>query len=149
MGGWILWLLGRRREDDYSVTPPFDLAFGGVVRNSADKTVHEDRIRVGVFRPRHSKKCKDCGRACRWLVIELLDSDTGKWTHVLSMQESRLPILLSVLGEVADYLVEDAGGPKSLPTVSLWGKRFFIDERLSELRNIDDPHDRVLLQKDE
>lgn len=34
-------------------------------------------------------------------------------------------------------------GPRILPTITLSGKRYFIDERLRQLRNTADPHDFV------
>jgi hypothetical protein len=35
--------------------------------------------------------------------------------------------------------------PRRLPTVRIRGKRYFIDDRLRELRNIENPHDRFVL----
>lgn len=32
--------------------------------------------------------------------------------------------------------------PRRLPTVQIGGKEYFVDERLNELRNVNNPHDR-------
>lgn len=40
-------------------------------------------------------------------------------------------------------LFEDMGKPKKLPTVTLGGKTYFIDRRLKQLRNVENPHDYV------
>lgn len=34
-----------------------------------------------------------------------------------------------------------SGGARSLPVVKLGGKRYYVDERLREIRNVENPHD--------
>lgn len=36
--------------------------------------------------------------------------------------------------------------PRRLPIVEIDGKRFFRDDRLSEYRNVDNPHDRITFE---
>ena len=36
--------------------------------------------------------------------------------------------------------------PRRLPIVEIEGKRFFRDDRLSEYRNVDNPHDRITFE---
>jgi hypothetical protein len=36
--------------------------------------------------------------------------------------------------------------PRRLPTVTIWEKRYFIDERLGQLRNVEAPHDFIDLR---
>ena len=53
-------------------------------------------------------------------------------------------ILMEALQEATAFIAE-RWGPRRLPIVRLWGKRFFTDERLGELRNVDDPNERIEL----
>ena len=41
-----------------------------------------------------------------------------------------------------------SNGPRLLPTVTLSGKTYFLDERLEELRNVRDPFDSIKLYQD-
>ncbi len=43
----------------------------------------------------------------------------------------------------------EPASPRQLPIVEYEGKRWFLDERLRQLRNIDNPHDYRDLDKDE
>ena len=41
-------------------------------------------------------------------------------------------------------MIQETGRPRKLPTVKLDnGKTYFIDERLRQLRNVDNPHDFI------
>lgn len=62
---------------------------------------------------------------------------------VLSVRQAM--ILLEALQD-ATYDVSELFGPRRLQFVRLWKARYFVDERLSELRNVRDPADRVLLE---
>ena len=33
--------------------------------------------------------------------------------------------------------------PRRLPTITIDGKTYFVDDRLTELRNVDNPHDAL------
>lgn len=37
--------------------------------------------------------------------------------------------------------------PRRLPVISWRGRRYFVDRRLGELRNVDNPHDRLDLDE--
>jgi hypothetical protein len=52
--------------------------------------------------------------------------------------------VISLLQEAMPFIAERSSVCQ-LPIVPLWGKRYFIDERLSELRNVENPHDRMEL----
>lgn len=38
---------------------------------------------------------------------------------------------------------EDKSTPRSLPTTILNGKTYFVDKRLNQLRNVENPHDFI------
>ena len=93
-------------EFDYTRQPPFELAFHYSVPLAPPSRVFaEDRLRVCVFTERNGDPCPGCGRDLRWLVLELRGADT--WLHLVTLHESKLPILLSVLTDVAKYLDEE------------------------------------------
>jgi hypothetical protein len=50
---------------------------------------------------------------------------------------------MTVLGDVAEYLGDPPSGPVRLRTVAIGNKRYFVDDRLMQLRNTNDPSDFV------
>jgi len=38
------------------------------------------------------------------------------------------------------------GGSRPLPVVKIGGKKYYVDERLNELRNVKNPHDREKME---
>ena len=99
-------------EFDYTKMPPFALAFDGVVADAPPvKIIREERLRVCVFPEQNGETCDGCGRTFRWLVIELRGK--SKWHHLVTMHESRLGILLSVLQDVVRYLDAPETGKSS------------------------------------
>ena len=101
--GTMLLDVPQKSEFDYSKEPPFELAFHEDVPIAPpEKIFHEDRFRVCVFRASGADTCDGCGRELCWLVLEL---GLGKeWYHLLSLHESKFPIVLSVLTDVAAHL---------------------------------------------
>ena len=90
-------------EFDYSQQPPFELAFHEDVPLAPPaKIFSEDRFRVCVFQGSGGETCRCCGRELCWLVLELRLGK--KWLHLITMHETKLSIVLSVLTDVAAYL---------------------------------------------
>ena len=90
---------------DYAKMPPLDLAFLGHVADAPPvKIFREDRPRVCVFPEIDGELCCECGHAFHWFVLELRDGN--RWFHLLTLHESKLAILLSVLEDVFKYLEE-------------------------------------------
>ena len=97
-------LLDRNTESefDHSKKPPFDLAFGGVVANIPPvRIIADNGLRVCIFPEIESEN----GKLFRWLTLELRGD--GKWHHLITMHESRLAIMQSVLADVDAYLQEE------------------------------------------
>jgi hypothetical protein len=90
-------------EFDSAKQPPFNLAFHENVPLAPPMVIfHEDRFRVCVFQERGGETCDGCGREFCWLVLELR---LGKeWLHLISLHESKFPIVMSVLTDVGEYL---------------------------------------------
>lgn len=100
--GTMLLDPATKADGDSSKLPPFDLAFPGLVADAPpEKLFSKHGFRVCAF-PAKTEKCDECGRPCRWLVLELREGKA--WFNFLIMQESKLPIMLSVLRDVARYL---------------------------------------------
>lgn len=87
--------------------------------------------------------------------MDTSESGGGVPTLVVSDEDVERRFILQILrdddgGEggsfhLGENLLADglARGPRLLPTVMLGSRTFFIDNRLRELRNVDDPHDRI------
>src|SRR5207245_2383361 len=88
---------------DYTKQPPFELAFSGVVANAPPaKVFREDRFRVSVFPETGQERCTGCGRDLCWLVMELRCG--RRWLHLLTVHETNIPVMTSVLDGVNRYL---------------------------------------------
>jgi hypothetical protein len=55
-----------------------------------------------------------------------------------------LPSVLELLQDAAQFIA-DKTGVRRLPVIPLWGRKYFVDGRLAELRNTENPGDRVEL----
>jgi len=90
-------------ECDYATTPPLDLVYADHVGNDPPLMVlQKERFRVCVYRAKAHEACEDCGAPTAWLTLELRGD--GRWLHLVTMHESRLGVVLSVLGDAAGAL---------------------------------------------
>lgn len=119
--------------------PPFDLLFGGYIGDKPERIIGEDRFRIGIFPAFREGKPDPHGTSTYWLDIQFRSK--RKWTSMLVMPEGKLDVVRDVLYEVSRYLDEQQNRPRRLPTIRLGNRRFYIDQRLSQLRNVDDPDD--------
>jgi hypothetical protein len=75
-----------------------------------------------------------------------LELPTGSRPWRLTSPDARcLGLALVQLAEMTfdpDYLAE-LPGPRLLPVVTQDGRKFYVDERLGEMRAVDDPADRI------
>ena len=93
-----------------------------------------------------------CGHKAYRIEGQYFVEETHKWVPIADLRDFNANTAVGLLQKAADFvasmeqgLVEDRR-TRQLPTVRLWGKRYFIDERLEELRNVENPHDRVELR---
>ncbi len=149
MKQWIRALLGFRKHrqegdpDKRPGYPPFGLVFDGIVEDKcADTIFGDDRFRV-CLHPEKGRRCDGCGAKIYWPTLEF--KEDSSWEPVFALHENRLEIMQAVLQQVADFLKSknEEGRPRQLPVVALLGKRFFVDERLRQLRNVEDPHEFI------
>lgn len=112
------------------------LAAQCIVNTRPSRVIEDDRIRVKVFKGLPSKSTPFPGR---FLVLEFCDE---QWEAVFGFHESKLNILTGLLYETAAYLGE-INGPRRLRTVAIGDKRYFVDDRMMQLRNVDEPADFV------
>lgn len=100
------------------------------------KTFEDDRFRVKIFKgnPR-----EDVPNPSRILVVEFRGN---VWRSMFGLHEGSLPVMMNVLDEVRDFLGE-LNGPRRLRTVQIADKRYFVDDRLMQLRNVDHPDDFI------
>ncbi len=68
-----------------------------------------------------------------------------EWLSIVDLRDYNVQRTIDLLQEAVEYLALHKGVRK-LPAVRLWGKRYYLDERLKELRNIEDPDDRIELR---
>lgn len=93
----------QEADGDYATSPPLDLVLGGHVESGPPiKVLQTEQFRVCVFRAKPCEDCVDCGAPTSWLTLEL--EGEGTWLHLVTMHESRLTVMLSVLGQAADFL---------------------------------------------
>lgn len=112
--------------------------------------------RFGHVRPREGEVLAQFG--CADLHVEVLDIElrgfpyavhvircdrTGKWISDDKLTQSEAIVQMEALQEATQFISE-RWGPRRLPIVPLCGRRYFLDERLGELRNVVDPDDRLL-----
>lgn len=91
---------------------------------------------------------KPCGHP-GFLIEVFLKTDKGKDLAQIGLFGwEDLQIAIVLLQEALELGAKHLG-VRPLPTVRLWEKTYYVDERLSELRNVDDIADRVLLKKAE
>lgn len=67
---------------------------------------------------------------------------TGRWVSDDKLTYEEAVVQMESLQE-ATLFISKRWGPRRLPIVSLWGKRYFLDERLKEMRNVENPCDRM------
>lgn len=107
----------KESESDYTKMPPFEISFDGPVPMGPPvEIIQEERFRVCVFREEWKGEGCGCGKAARWLVLELKGDD--KWHHLVTMHESRLEVMEDVLGTVHSYLCKDRRVPPPYEVVA-------------------------------
>lgn len=98
--------------------------------------IRDERFRVRVFQGLASETRLHPGR---YLVLEFR---RNRWESILALHECKLSIMMGVLDELTDYLGE-IQGPRRLRTVAIGNKRYFVDDRMMQLRNVNEPADFV------
>jgi hypothetical protein len=116
--------------------PPFDLLWDGLIDRKPKQILGEDRFRVGIF-PALCDGKPDPGSY--WLDFQFRSG--RRWNPMLCLHESKLDIVRDVLHEVDRWLDERHDRPHHLPKIKLGDRRFYVDSRLCQLRNVQDPND--------
>jgi hypothetical protein len=124
-------------EFDYSESPPFDLVFRDLAPEAPPVAIRQaDRFRALAFRT--TAACDCCGAPTHWLVLEFRGA--RRWQHLLTLHERNLPLLLAALDSIAEAILP---GVCSLPRVTVGGTTYVVDARLRELRDAENPHERI------
>lgn len=130
----------------------FEVVISNVIETGPPAFVEEQsRFRAVLFQASRDFDCDDCGRQTYWLDLQFRSPADEAWRPVLMLQESNLDVILSVLHAVERFLLEQSGSgrPRRLPRVSIGGKTYEVDARIGELRDIDNPHERVAFRGEE
>jgi len=85
-----------------------------------------------------------CGHAGFWLEALWYDAAKEHWFQLGLFREVGLQTVIDLLQEALNGL--DCGW-RQLPAVKIGAKRYYVDERLMQLRNIDNPHDVIEVPK--
>jgi hypothetical protein len=72
--------------------------------------------------------------------------DLDDWCHVAEVSAEDAGAFAKLLAE-ADEFFAGSRGSRRLSTVTMCCSQYFIDERLKELRNVDNPHDRIVFDE--
>jgi hypothetical protein len=132
---WIANLIGRaRRQANTEDSLPCVQAYA------------DGNVRVEVV-----EYLLPCGHNAYGIKGRYFVEEYDEWVPIAELRDFNADTAVSLLQKAADFvalmehgLVEERR-PRQLPTLRLWGKRYFVDERLKELRNVENPHDRVQL----
>jgi hypothetical protein len=100
------------------------------------EVIRDERFRVRVLQGLASENTPRPGR---YLVLEFR---RNRWESIVALHECKLSIMMGVLDELTDYLGE-INGPRRLRTVAIGNKRYFVDDRMMQLRNVNEPADFV------
>jgi hypothetical protein len=102
--------------------------------------IAEDRFRVRILpAPDRYGNCDSPHPSLYWLEMQFREG--RNWRSLLCFQEGKLDVVRDVLYEAGRWLDEQRDRPRLLPTIRLGDRRFYVDRRLSQLRNVDDPND--------
>ena len=85
-----------------------------------------------------------CGHQGFWIEALWYDTVIESWFQLGLFREVGLQTVIDLLQEALNGL--DLGW-RQLPAVRIGNKWFFVDERLMQLRNIDDPHEIIEIPK--
>lgn len=122
---WIANLIGKDFQDYQTTT-----------------VLKRDRHQLRVFVFRYEER-NPGPFAERGHMIELYEQlPGGRFGRLAVFSETDLQPAIVLLKEARD-VVGQVSGALRLPTVSMCGSQYFIDTRLRELRDVDDPHHRV------
>lgn len=126
---WIANLFGRPTKEETPV-----------------KTFRRNGLRAHVF-----AKDRSCGHVGhlvefqRYLDDEDFEGERA-WFPVALIFDEELRDAIILLQESQEFISKERG-VKALPTVQIGGRSYFLDARLGEFRNVDDPFDVILTER--
>lgn len=97
------------------------------------RTVMRNGIRVRVF----LYECR-AGHAGYYFVVDQATDKKDHWLQVATMRDVQMQAIIDSLQEGLDALDR---GWRELRTVRFRDKTYFVDEKLMQLRNTENPHD--------
>ena len=101
------------------------------------RTRERDGIRVRVFRFER----KD-GHFEYWFAVEQSTDQANTWLRLAAMPDGQMQTIIDLLQVSLDSLDR---GWRQLRTITIRDRTYVIDERLMQLRNVNDPLDFVAL----
>lgn len=120
-----------------------------MTQRNAKPSENEKEVPVNLFeryglRARVSEHPRACGHTGHFVDLDMFIEPENEWLSFGIVSDTVLQDTIILLQEAQEY-IGTLNGVRLLPTVRFGGKTYFLDGRLSELRNVDDPHDRVKL----
>jgi hypothetical protein len=112
-------------------------------------TIVRERFRIRVFRGKEHDQ--DGSQAKHWIALEFLAG--GQWKTWIALEERNLQHVYSGLNKLFDFLEsQNSGSPDALskvicrlPEVTIFGDRWYIDEKLRQLRKVEAPEEFINL----
>ena len=86
-----------------------------------------------------------CGHVGYWLEALWYDASNDHWFQMGLFREIGLQTVIDLMQETLNGL--DPGW-RQLPAVRIGTKWYFVDERLMQLRNMENPHDSLDIPKE-
>ena len=87
---------------------------------------------------------RSCGHLGHFVEVEVFVEERNEWLSVALFTDRVLHDAIILLQQAEEFIGQ-TNGVRSLPTVCLDGKSYFVDCRLREFRNVDDPNDRIVM----
>jgi hypothetical protein len=115
-----------------------DSSFNGTVTHRClddDGTPFDEQLEVCVF-----QDGRPIGRRFSVCITKMSRGNSDSFTDLSARNARILGELLLGAAEMAEALEGDGEGVRSLPTITLCGAEFFIDEKLRQLRSVQSPH---------
>lgn len=99
------------------------------------------RLKKGPIQLRVLEEKRD-GQIHHLVEILVKNEDTEKAIQIGLMFWQDMQPTMQMMQEASDFIA-GRSGMRPLPTVRMYGKTYFVDERLNELHNVEDVSDRL------
>ena len=99
------------------------------------RSLLRDGIRIRVFRSEFRR-----GHFQYWFAVEQATDRKDHWLRISAMPDGQMQTIIDLLQQALDSLDR---GWRQLRSITIRDKSYYVDERLRQLRNVEDPGDFI------